>query len=414
MTDQPGVRLLPVPPPLAASILVLLLGACGGDGGTPTSSVPTPTPTPTPACPYAPVPGPPALAARLVVSGLRLPLDLKSVPDDRERLYVVEQGGRIRVVRNGQLQATPFLDISDRTDGTGERGLLGLAFHPRFAENGRFFVNFTQAVGGATVIAEFHAPSRDTADAGSRRVLLVVPQPYANHNGGGLAFGSDGFLYVALGDGGSGGDPRGNGQSLETPLGKILRIDVDSATPYAVPADNPFVSTPGAVPEIWAYGLRNPFRFSFERATGNLYIGDVGQGAREEIDVGLASRGGGENYGWNVTEGTACYDPPTGCDTTGITMPVLDYTHREGCAVTGGYVYEGCRMPDLVGTYFYGDFCSGFVRSFRYVAGQVTEKRDWTSGLAGIDHITSFGTDADGEIYVVDRDGEVYRLEPAG
>jgi glucose/arabinose dehydrogenase len=412
MNHEPGVRLLPVPPTLAASILVLLLGGCGGDGGTPTSSVPTPTPAP--ACPYAPVPGIPVLTAHRIVSGLDLPLDLQSVPDDHERLYVVEQGGRIRVIRNGKLQAAPFLDISDRIQANGERGLLGLAFHPQFAENGRFFVNFTQAVGGATVIAEFRATSRDTADAASRRGLLVVPQPYANHNGGGLAFGNDGFLYVALGDGGSGGDPRGNGQSLETPLGKILRIDVDSAAPYAVPASNPFVSTPGAVPEIWAYGLRNPFRFSFERSTGTLYIGDVGQGAREEIDVGLASQGGGENYGWNVTEGTACYRPPTGCDATGITMPVLDYTHADGCAVTGGYVYEGCRMPDLVGTYFYGDYCSGFVRSFRYAAGQVTQKRDWTSGLAGIDHITSFGTDADGEIYVVDRDGEVYRLEPAG
>jgi glucose/arabinose dehydrogenase len=412
MTHLPGARLLPVAPPLAASLLVLQLSACGGEGSSPTS--PTPTPTLTSACPFAPVHGLPALTSRLVVSGLRLPLDLKSLPDDRERLYVVEQGGRIRVIRNGVLQAAPFLDISDRTEASGERGLLGLAFHPRFATNGRFFVNFTQAVGGATVIAEFRATSRDIADAGSRRALLVVSQPYANHNGGGLAFGSDGFLYIALGDGGSGGDPRGNGQSLKTPLGKILRIDVDAATPYAVPSSNPFVSTPGAMPEIWAYGLRNPFRFSFEHATGNLYIGDVGQGAREEIDVGLPSRGGGENYGWNVTEGTACYSPPTGCDTTGITMPVLDYTHAEGCAVTGGYVYEGCRMPDLVGTYFYGDYCSGFVRSFRYVSGQATEKRDWTPDLAGIDHITSFGTDADGEIYVVDRDGEIYRLEPAG
>jgi hypothetical protein len=347
-----------------------------------------------------------------VASGLRNPLDLQAVPGDRERLYVVEQGGRIRVIRSGQLQATPFLDVSGRVSGGGERGLLGLAFHPQFATNRRFFVNYTNPRGD-THVAEYRAASPDEGDPGSERVLLTVAQPFANHNGGGLAFDATGRLLIALGDGGSGGDPLGNGQRLDSRLGKILRIDVDSAAPYAVPADNPFRATGGALPEIWAYGLRNPFRIAVDRPSGDLYIGDVGQSRVEEIDVGLASRGGGENYGWNVTEGSQCYRPASGCDRTGFTPPVYEYTHAEGCSVTGGVVYRGCRMPDLAGTYFFGDFCSGFVRSFRLANGQATEVRDWTAGLRGIDSTTAFGLDADGEVHVVDFDGEVYRLEPA-
>ena len=398
---------------VVSAVLLATLGACGGDG----STTPTPAPTPTPGGPAAscediePVAGIPTLTARLVASGLSQPLDLQSVPGDRERLYVVEQGGRIRVVRNGQVEAAPFLDISDRIRTGGERGLLGLAFHPGFEADRRLFVNYTNP-SGDTHIAEFTATSADGADPASERVLLVIPQPFANHNGGGLAFGNDGRLYIALGDGGRGGDPLGSGQDLGTLLGKILRIDVDAGAPYAVPADNPFLSTAGAEPEIWAYGLRNPFRMAFDPATGDLYIGDVGQGRREEIDVGLAVRGGGENYGWNVTEGTLCFAPADGCDRTGLTMPVLEYTHGEGCSVAGGVVYRGCRMPDLAGTYFYGDFCTGFVRSFRLVNGAATDRRDWTAELEGIGGISSFGTDATGEVYVVDYDGEVYRLEP--
>ena len=348
---------------------------------------------------------------RLVASGFSFPLDLQSVADDPERLYVVEQGGRIRIVRNGQIEPTAFLDISGRLTAGGERGLLGLAFHPGFASNGRFYVNYTNP-SGDTHIAEFSADSADLANAASERVLLVVPQPFGNHNGGGLAFGNDGYLYIALGDGGSGGDPLGNGQALDTLLGKILRIDVDSGAPFAVPIDNPFLFTPGVQAEIWAYGLRNPYRIAFDPATGDLYIGDVGQRRREEIDVGLASGGGGENYGWNVMEGMECFSPSSGCDMTGLTPPVLDYTHGDGCSVTGGVVYSGCRMPDLVGTYFYGDFCSAFVRSFRFVGGQVEVHRDWSANIGSVDQISSFGTDAQGEVYIVDYDGEVYRLEP--
>jgi glucose/arabinose dehydrogenase len=358
------------------------------------------------------VSGIPALRARRIASGFASPLDLQAAPGDPERLYVVEQGGRIEVIRDGEVQPEAFLDISDRTRGGGERGLLGLAFHPEFGSNGRFYVNYTRPR-GTTIIAEFRAPSPDRADPATEMPLLQVPQPFSNHNGGSVAFGNDGFLYIALGDGGGRGDPLGSGQDLGVLLGKILRIDVDTGAPYAVPADNPFLSTAGAEPEIWAYGLRNPYRVAFDPATGDLYIGDVGQGRREEIDVGLATGGGGEDYGWNVTEGTLCFAPGSGCRTAGITMPVLEYGHGEGCSVTGGVVYSGCRMPDLVGTYFYGDYCTGFVRSFRLVDGAATERRDWTADLGGdIGRITSFGTDAEGEVYVVDYDGEVYRLEP--
>jgi len=359
------------------------------------------------------VEGTPPLTAQRVVGGLDQPVDLQAPPGDHARLFVVEQPGRIRIVRNGAVAAT-FLDIVGRVGSGGERGLLGLAFHPRYAENGRFFVNYTDRAGD-THISEFRAqpPGSDSADPASERPLLFVAQPFPNHNGGGLAFGNDGKLYIALGDGGSGGDPLGNGQDLGTPLGKILRVDVDAGAPFAVPADNPFVSTPGAFPAIWAYGLRNPWRISFDRASGDLMIGDVGQGAFEEVDVGLVSRRGGENYGWNVMEGNHCFDPPAGCSSGGLTLPVVEYSHGDGCSITGGYVYRGCRMPGYQGTYFYGDYCTALVRSFRFQNGAAADQRDWTSALSrGVDAISSFGVDADGEIYIVDHTGEIYRIVP--
>jgi glucose/arabinose dehydrogenase len=391
-------------------LLALGISGCGGDGS---MSGPTPNPSATPATCAAgtPVSGIPPLTGRLVVAGLRAPLDLQSVPGDAERLYVVEQGGRIRVVRNGQVAAT-FLDIAGRLSSGGERGLLGLAFHPQFATNRRFFVNYTNPAGD-THISEFRASSADAADPASERILLEVGQPFANHNGGGLAFDNAGRLLIALGDGGSGGDPLNNGQKLGTLLGKILRVDVDAGSPYAVPADNPFRATAGALPEIWAYGLRNPFRIAIDRPTGDLYIGDVGQNAVEEIDVDPGSRRGGLNYGWRITEGSRCFNPSSGCDTSGITMPIYEYSHGEGCSVTGGVVYRGCRVPALAGTYFFADYCTAFVRSLRFANGQATELRDWTSGLRGLDSPTSFGLDAAGEIYIVDQDGEIYRLEPS-
>jgi glucose/arabinose dehydrogenase len=386
--------------------LLLALGACGGDGG----ATPSPTPSGDGSC--SAVAGTPALTTTRVASGLDNPLDVQAPSGDRARVFVVEQPGRIRVVRSGTLLSTPFLDIASRVSFGGEQGLLGLAFHPRYSENGRFFVNYTDN-GGDTRISEFHAsPAADVADAGSERQLLFVSQPFSNHNGGGLAFGNDGFLYIGLGDGGSGGDPFGNGQDFGTLLGKMLRIDVDRASPYTVPADNPFVARAGARGEIWALGLRNPFRFAFDRASGDLYIADVGQGRREEIDVGVASRRGGENYGWNVMEGFLCFDPSSGCNQSGLTLPVLDY--GDGCAVIGGPAYRGCRMPGYHGTYFYGDYCEAFVRSFRFSNGSVTDQRDWTGQLGrGIGLLSSFGVDADGEMYLVDLDGEVYKVVPA-
>jgi glucose/arabinose dehydrogenase len=388
---------------------VLWLVGCGDQA--PTKPAPLPTPTPVGCAAGPPVTGPARLMASKVVSGLDRPLDLQSVSSDRERLYVVEQGGRIRVIRDGQLQATPFLDVSGRISAGGERGLLGLAFHPQFASNHRFFVNYTDPKGD-TRIAEFQALSADQADPTSERLLLTVQQPFSNHNGGGLAFGADGKLYAGLGDGGSGGDPQGNGQNLASFLGKLLRMDVDVGDPYGNPPDNPFVGVNGARHAIWAYGLRNPFRFAFDRETDDLYIGDVGQSSWEEVDFAKAPRAGGENYGWNVMEGTQCYRPRTGCKTTGLTLPVYDYGHGDGCSITAGVVYRGCRMPELAGTFFFGDYCRGFVRSLRVVEGQATEVRDWPE-LTEIHNISSFGLDADGEMYVVDYWGTVFRLDPA-
>lgn len=401
-------------PRLLALAGAALLSACGGDDG---ASNPSPSPSNPSSCAAgAPVPGMPNLTLSVVASGLNDPLDLQTPPGERARLFVVEQAGRIRIVRNGSLVGTPYLDISDRINSGDERGLLGLAFHPQFAQNGRFFVYYTDRRGDIH-ISEFRAASAgaDTADPSTERLILFANhQPFANHNGGGLAFGADGFLYIGLGDGGGGGDPQNNAQNLGRVLGKMLRIDVNNGNPYAVPNGNPFVGRPGAAPEIWAYGLRNPFRFSLDRATSDLYIGDVGQNQIEEVDVGLRSRGGGENYGWPVTEGTQCFRPSSGCNTAGLTLPLTQYNHGLGCSVTGGYVYRGCRLPGYAGTYFYGDFCTGLVRSFRLVNGQAAEERDWTSALGSSRFsISSFGTDDDGELYVVDYGGQILRLGPS-
>jgi glucose/arabinose dehydrogenase len=266
-------------PRLAVVVLAATVAACGSDATDPS---PLPSASPGGSCAATPVPGTPQLTTLRVTGGLNAPVDLQSAPGDIARLFVVEQAGRIRIIRGGALLATPFLDIVDRVGSGGERGLLGLAFHPSYAQNGRFFVNYTDRLGGHTHIAEFRAATgtADTADPASERLILFVTQPFANHNGGGLAFGNDGMLYIGLGDGGSGGDPLNNGQSLLTHLGKVLRIDVDRGTPFAIPPDNPFAGNAAVLPAIWAYGLRNPWRFGFDRATGDLYIGDVGQDAR--------------------------------------------------------------------------------------------------------------------------------------
>jgi hypothetical protein len=364
-----------------------------------------------------------------IASGFLRPLLVTAAPGDPDRLFVVEQDGRIRLLKNGLPSAAPFLDIASLTrspanNGGSEEGLLGLAFHPDYAVNGRFFVYQTDTSGLFNLVVAYRrdADQMDVADPTSREVILAIDHPdFSNHNGGMLAFGpSDGLLYVATGDGGDGCDPRGNAQDLGSLLGKILRIDV-GAFPYAIPGDNPFVGVAGARPEIWAYGLRNPFRFAFDPETADLLIGDVGQGVYEEINLLPAGRGGA-NLGWDAYEGDHCPNPsclPGGpCGIPDYVPPVLEYQQGQSeCAVTGGVTYRGCRMPDLRGTYFYSDFCAAFLRTFRWVDGQRTEDRDRTLEMApggGLDirSVTSFGTDARGEIYVVDRGGEVFRVVP--
>jgi glucose/arabinose dehydrogenase len=351
-----------------------------------------------------------SLALETVSDQLTFPVDLASPPGD-SRLFVVEKAGRIRIIENGTLLAPAFLDISAQVSSNGERGLLGLAFDPDYETTGRFVVNYTD-LAGDTHIAAFTVSSGDAnrADPASEELILRVDQPFENHNGGQVAFGPDAYLYIALGDGGGSGDPMANGQSLTTLLGKLLRIDLNGGSPYGIPSGNPFSAVAAARSEIWSYGLRNPWRFTFDRLTGDLYIADVGQGEREEIDVGLAADGAGRgaNYGWDIMEGEACFEPASGCDRTGLILPVLQYDHSEGCSVTGGHVYRGSAIPALQGTYFYSDFCSGWVRSFRLSSGAVAEEREWPALQAG--NVTSFGQDDAGELYILTSGGSVYRI----
>lgn len=336
------------------------------------------------------------------VDGLESPLLATHAGDGSGRVFVVEQVGRIRVVKEGELLPEPFLDISDRLISGGEQGLLGLAFHPDHRRNGSFFVNYTDEAGD-TVISRFRAPPGSDSATDSESVLLEIDQPYSNHNGGHLAFGPDGYLYIAMGDGGSGGDPHNNGQRLDTLLGKLLRIDVDRGEPYGIPADNPFADG-GGEPEIWAYGLRNPWRFSFD--SDQLWIADVGQNALEEVNRRRADEAG-VNYGWNVMEGTDCYDAGD-CDESGLVQPVAEYSHEDGCSITGGFVYRGDAFSDMQGGYFFGDFCSGQIWS---IPSDVTERTRPVEMLASERSISSFGLDEDGELLLVDMGaGEVLRV----
>jgi glucose/arabinose dehydrogenase len=348
----------------------------------------------------------------LVADGFESPLLVTHAGDGSGRLFVAEQGGRIFELRGRGVAGRPFLDISELTEPVGEQGLLGLAFHPRYEDNGRLFVNYTDN-SGDTVIAEYRATSRHRANPRSARTLLTFDQPYPNHNGGGLAFGPDGYLYVATGDGGGAGDPHGNGQSLDTLLGKLLRIDVDTrsrSAAYSVPADNPFVDRAGARPEIWAYGLRNPWRFSFDRVTGDLWVGDVGQSNLEEIDRAPGRRGRGANYGWNVMEGTSCYAAEA-CDRGGLVLPITQYGHDDGCSVTGGYVYRGRHQPELAGGYFFGDYCSGKVWVIDAAARRLVRPTE----LLDTEYaVSSFGESEAGELYATDlAGGRVLQLRAA-
>jgi glucose/arabinose dehydrogenase len=417
--------------PLAGFVAALWLAGCGATAGTqPTPIAVTATAVPSavpaasaPTAPTAPAPTiaaaaataaptiapatdderPPRVQLERVTEGLTRPVHITNAGDGSGRLFVVEKPGRIMIVRDGAVQPDPLLDITDRVGAQGsEQGLLSVAFHPRFAENGSFFVNYTDRRGD-TVISRFRAEG-DRADPTSEQVLLQVDQPYPNHNGGLVLFGPDGYLYIGMGDGGSAGDPQGYGQRMDTLLGKMLRIDVDNGNPYGIPPGN--LQRAGARPEIWATGLRNPWRFSFDRATGDLFIGDVGQNAWEEIDWLPAGAPAGANFGWNVLEGEACYRNAT-CDRRGFVMPIATYGHDLGCSVTGGYVYRGAQSPGLQGAYIFGDYCSGQMWTLR-----PGTDGDWTLAPA-LDtnlSITSFGEDEAGELYLTAYEGELYRV----
>ena len=348
------------------------------------------------------------LELQLVASGLSSPLYL-TTPAGDPRLFIVEQEGRIRIVKNGQLPATPFLDITGSVGAGGERGLLSVAFHPSYATNGYFYVDYTDNNGDTRIERYTVGPNPDIADVASAKLILFIAQPYSNHNGGLVTFGPDGMLYIGMGDGGSRGDPQNRAQNPDSLLGKLLRIDVDHGDPYAIPAGNPF-ATSGGAPEIWALGLRNPWRFAFDRAAGLLYIADVGQDLWEEVSVAPAGQGG-LNYGWRIMEGLHCFNP-TSCSSTGLVQPVVEYSHANGCSITGGFVYRGTRAPSLVGQYFYSDYCSGWMRSFSYANGAVTGQTSWSLNVS-LGNVLSFGEDSAGELYVLSAGGGVYRIAPA-
>lgn len=378
-------------------VFLFALAACGGSG----SSVISP-----------PVEEDVALIFTPIAFDIIAPTTITHADDDSARLFLVEQSGAIRILLNGTVLSSPFLDISERLLFSGERGLLGLAFPPDFALKGYFYVNYTRVSDGATVVSRFFVSpgDPDVAIPGSEEILLTVPQPFANHNGGQLAFGSDGFLYIGLGDGGSGGDPQGYGQNSGSLLGKLLRIDVEAGiSPYQIPDDNPFVDDPGTPDEIWATGLRNPWRFSFDRLNGDLFLADVGQNRWEEINHQPVGADGGVNFGWNILEGPDCFNPVAGCvEPPNYAPPVAFYNHDSGCSVTGGYVYRGPGNVALQGRYLYGDFCNGRIWGLEQVAA------DWENtelALTGFS-ISAFGEDEEGRLYLADYTaGIIYRID---
>lgn len=372
-----------------------------------------PSPTASPAPTRAVAQALSSISLAPVVSGLDSPTLLTNAGD--ERLFVLEQEGRIRIVQDGQLLEEPFLDITHLVGfNSNEQGLLGLAFPPDYEGSGAFYAYYTDH-SGATVLSRFFVSgdSMNRAAPDMEQVVLRVAQPFPNHNGGHILFGPDGYLYVGLGDGGSGGDPQGNGQNADTLLGSILRLDVSDVSPgatYTIPPDNPFAGGGGA-PEVWGYGLRNPWRFSFDPLDGTWYVADVGQNQYEEVHVVSAAEAPGANYGWNIMEGLHCYNSDP-CDQSGLLLPVVEYSHQQGgCSVTGGYVYRGERFEALAGNYFFGDYCSGTIWALRQ-----DEEGTWSTGsgaLVTVDgQITSFGLDAAGEVYVVTREGGILRIEP--
>lgn len=422
------------------SLLALLLvaAACrAAPAETPTATPPPPTATAVPAAPTsepaaptetaapeatataestpAPASGPAPLTSVNLqphARGLELPVHLAHAGDGSGRLFVVEKRGRIRVIEKGEVLETPFLDITDRVGSSAyEQGLLGLAFALDYPDSGSFYVNYTDR-NGDTVVERYRVTEDpNQADPNSGQAILRLDQPFANHNGGNLVFGPDGFLWIGTGDGGSGGDPQGNGQNGETLLGKMLRLDVSQGDPYAIPPDNPFLQDEAVRDEIWALGLRNPWRYSFDRETGDLYIADVGQNRFEEVNFTPVGTAGGLNFGWNIMEGLRCFQPPQGCDQDGLVLPVAEYPLQgANCAVTGGFVYRGQAFPELTGHYFFGDFCSGLLWSLdRGEGGEWAMTELARTGMS----ISSFGQDEAGELYVLDMaGGTVSRLTP--
>jgi glucose/arabinose dehydrogenase len=354
------------------------------------------------------IPAIPELVLVPVATGLNAPM-MAVAPNGDGRLFIPERAGAIRILKNASVNPAPFLTV-DGVSTCGECGLLGLAFHPDYASNGRFFVHYA-APNGSSIqsrVVEYHAtPASDTADPTPVRTILTLDQPQLNHNAGSIAFGTDGYLYIPFGDGGQ----QGNAQDPHSWLGSILRIDIDGGVPYAIPPGNPYNGSDGA-PEVWAIGLRNPFRSSIDSGTGDLYLGDVGHNTWEEVSVGPAGVGG-LNYGWNTMEGNACHSPSVGCDASGLTAPAIVYrTGVEGRSVIGGYVYRGTALANLAGTYFYADFYSDWIRSFRMVGGVVTDQRDWTTSLGAVNSIVGFGEDGSGELYVVSIAGTIYKIVP--
>lgn len=347
------------------------------------------------------------IGAQLVANGFDAPIFVTAPPGD-DRLFIVDQPGRIWVLDDGAIAQQPFLDVSDLIRSGGERGLLGLAFHPDYADNGRFFVDYTNR-DGDTRIVEYRVSAEDAnrADPNFAKEILGIAQPASNHNGGWIGFGPDGYLYIATGDGGGANDQFGNGQNPNSLLAKILRIDVDNGDPYAIPPGNPWANG-GGVPEAFVWGLRNPWRASFDRDT--LYIGDVGQGQWEEVDV-VTIADAGANFGWSIMEGAHCFQARS-CDETGLTLPVHEYSHNVGCSITGGYVYRGAAIPALDGHYFFADYCQGFVSSFRVEGGVMTDYHPWAAEIGDVGRILSFGQDAAGELYITSSNGGIYKIVP--
>lgn len=368
----------------------------------PAARAPGPSGAPSPAARQGA--GPPRVALQALPYSFQQPLFLTHAGDSSGRLFVVEKAGRIKIVSGDQLLPTPFLDITDRVGSSGsEQGLLGLAFHPRYVENGRFYVNYTDR-NGDTVVERYQVSSDpDRADPSTAARVLELDQPAPNHNGGMLLFGPDGYLWIGTGDGGASGDRFGNAQNRRTLLGKMLRLDVDGGEPYAIPPDNPFVGRADTRPEIWAIGLRNPWRYAFDRATGDLWIADVGQNAYEEVDVVPAGSPGGLNFGWPIMEGQHCFPTSARCDPSPFVQPVAEYGREGGCSITGGYVYRGAAYPALQGSYLFGDFCSGRIWTLDRPDGDTWRLTEQPRQPL---QISSFGEDEAGELYVTTFSGD--------